>query len=99
GIRSNFPMRSINPNTRFSLTLVAFAGIASSLVWGTYQATNAMRDIRDELVSIRKDLQTSAENQWTVTDMERFAGRMRWENRNLELSVPEPAKVKAQEYP
>lgn len=84
---------SITPSTWVAVRLGTIATILGGVVyahgtWRDYMEENreALREIRTELRSIRSEQQSA----WRLDNMERWAGRTRWENRDKGVSIPEP---------
>lgn len=84
----------LNPNTRLTLTLGTIASIATVLVIVGWRAANLLRDIRDEIGSLRREVQTISSGTWAIQDQERWAYQLRWENRTIPLIVPDPSEMR-----
>ncbi|RRJ96865.1 hypothetical protein Ga0100231_024165 [Opitutaceae bacterium TAV4] len=85
---------SISTNTRLTLTLGAAITCAVTLVVTGWRAANLLRDIRDEISSLRREVQTVSSGTWSVQDQERWAYQLRWDNRSIPVVVPDPASVR-----
>lgn len=96
--------RAITKNTTAAFTLGTFVGISTMLLTVGWKArdfvqiqadtarmqADATRETNSKLEAIRSELVSYSRDAWTLADMERWVGRFRWENRNLNLSVNEP---------
>lgn len=79
---------NLGPDTEITLALGVVATLVLTLIVATWRAANYLRDVRDEVRDIRNKLG----DVWTVRDQERFAARLRWDNRTQNLQVPEPSE-------
>lgn len=86
---------TINANSRLSLTLGIVVASVVALVGTGWRAANALRDIKEELVSIRREVQAIHAESWTVTDMDRWSRRLEQANKGgpSPVIVPDPREV------
>lgn len=87
---------SLKPESRWSATLIQTVSVLSAVavaVWVLRGELEAMRSesskINDRLVSIETFMKSEAVTQ---SQAERYAAAFRWENRSLDLTVPEPKR-------
>lgn len=86
---------TLNSNTRLSVTLGVVVAAVIALVGTGWRAANALRDIKEELVSIRREVQAIHDDSWTVTDMDRWSRRLEQANRGgpAPVVVPDPREI------
>jgi hypothetical protein len=72
---------SITPNSKFTLTLAAAAALLIAIIGSTWRATNFLRDMRDDVSAIRRDI-------WTADDQIEFVWQMQEKNRDKGVVVP-----------
>jgi predicted Holliday junction resolvase-like endonuclease len=86
-------LSEITPDTVFGVSLAVGLSILIAVIAATWRAANYLRDMRDEVRSIRREMQET----WTCTDMERWSARLERENRDAGkiLSVPDPIDIRA----
>lgn len=82
----------ISTDTIFQISLAAGVTLAAFLVVSTWRLANYLRDMRDEVAAIRRQM----ESVWTVNDMERWAIRLERENSRRPIAVPDPLEVKGE---
>ena len=91
-------MPPLTERTRFSLTLAASVGLGLGLLKVGWTGAMLLRDIRDEIGSLRGEVKALTEDRWTRTDMERWASKLERANRQTvpPLVVPEAAPVRGE---
>lgn len=80
---------SINPNSRLSLTIAGALTLGGFLIASSWRASNYLRDIRDEVADMRREVQAMSNDQWSVSDQDRWAYQLEKLNRETGLKVPE----------
>lgn len=85
----------LTPDTTVQITLAVAATFAGFIIVATWRLANYMRDMRDEVREIRKQMAEV----WTVADMERWAVRLERENRKHPLAVPDPLEIRNEVAP
>jgi hypothetical protein len=85
-------LSEITPDTVFGVSLAVGLSILIAVITATWRAANYLRDMRDEVRSIRREMQET----WTCTDMERWSARLERDNRDAgkTLSVPDPLEIR-----
>jgi hypothetical protein len=89
-------MPDISPRTRFSLTLAAGLGLGLGLLKIGWTGAMFLRDIRDEIGSLRGEVKALTDDRWTLSDMERWAAKLERANRQTvpPLVVPEAGSAR-----
>jgi hypothetical protein len=86
---------SITPNTKVTLAVGTVVVCVVAIVGASWRIANYVRDMKDELSAIRRDVAVVAADRWTVGDMERWSYRLERENRDrINLTVPEVRPVR-----
>jgi hypothetical protein len=49
--------------------------------------------IQMQLDKMQKEVEIVSKNSWTLSDMERYTNKVRWDNRTLNLSIPDPKEI------
>ena len=83
----------ITPETVVQVSLYVGLPIASAIIVATWRLANYMRDMRDEVREIRKQMC----DVWTVSDMERWAVRLERANRQKPIAVPDPLEARGEQ--
>lgn len=89
-------LAEITPDTVFGVSLAVGLSILIAVIAATWRAANYLRDMRDEVRSIRREMQET----WTCTDMERWSARLERDNRDAgqPLSVPDPVDIRSSRH-
>ncbi|HLP23831.1 MAG TPA: hypothetical protein VK139_07305 [Microbacteriaceae bacterium] len=85
----------ITPDTVVQVSLAIGLPLAGGIIIATWRAANYLRDMRDEVAAIRKQMASV----WTVSDMERWAVKLERANRNQDISVPDPLEIRSEQQP
>lgn len=82
----------ITPDTVFGVSLAVGLSILIAVIAATWRAANYLRDMRDEVRVIRREMQET----WTCSDMQRWSLRLERDNREPDkpLSVPDPSEIR-----
>lgn len=83
----------ITPDTVIQVSLYVGLPIAGAIIVATWRLANYMRDMRDEVREIRKQMG----DVWTVADMERWAVKLERANRTQSIAVPDPLEIRSEQ--
>jgi len=77
-------LAQMTPDTSFTVTLAVGVPLLCTLIYTTWRVANLLRDVRDELAAMRRDIQCS----WTRVEHERWAFELERRNIKIPLYVP-----------
>jgi hypothetical protein len=77
-------LAQFSENTTVTLSVGIGCSIVGALVMATYRVANFIRDVRDEVKGLRRDLRET----WSRQDQERWSVELERQNRNIALKVP-----------
>jgi len=77
----------ISSTTKTNFTIGALAAAAATLLYTGWTANDRLRDIKDELYQLRKEMRSS----WTVRDMKDYSASLAINNPSLK--TPDVAKI------
>jgi hypothetical protein len=80
---------SINPNSRLTVTIAGAVVIGGALIHFGWRANDFLREIRDEVADMRREVRSMSVEQWTVSDQNRWSYQLEKLNRERGLVVPE----------
>lgn len=82
-------MSQISPNTRLTMTAVAWLTLIGGVMGFTYHATNLLRDVRDDIRGIRQSLAEINHRKVGYDELERWTYSLERDNRSVPLRVPD----------
>jgi hypothetical protein len=87
---------ALSSNSKVTVTLAALGSLIASIFWAGYRSGNYLRDIRDEVAEMRREVQAISRDRWTVSDQERWSFQLERVNRErgINIAVPEVRIVK-----
>jgi hypothetical protein len=71
------PVSQLSPNSRFALTLGGAVAVAGSLLYAGWFANGLLRDIKDELGALRRDMRAVSSDRWTGRDMRDYSAELK----------------------
>lgn len=90
-------MNNVSSRTTATFTIAALVTFSGGLISGAWWArglleeqTLASRRMEAKVDALTEQVAALRQEVWTLRDMNTWAGRFRWENRAIDLSVPEP---------
>jgi hypothetical protein len=94
------PLPSITSRTIIGFSAAGLLALCGAIATGTWRVAEYMneqaaatRETQRTLESIRAELRSYRNDAWNYVDMTAWAKDLRWENREINLSVPEPKHV------
>lgn len=88
---SRNPFPPLTPNSRLALRLGTAVTIAGAFLFAGWSSANILRDIRDELAGLRKDVRAVSIQQWTVRDMRDYGNET--EKLNTGITMPDARRI------
>lgn len=74
--QSQFPF-AITRNSKVALTLGTAAAVCGALLYAGWVANDLLRDIKDEIRSLRTDVRAVAHDRWTGRDMRDYSAELK----------------------
>jgi hypothetical protein len=82
------------PQTPLQITVAVAIAVIGATATVSWVCANGLRDIKQELVDLRSDLNSQQRQMWTIQDQERWIHALDKANRFTSLEVPSADAVK-----